>query len=42
MPIMDGYEATKKVRELLSDQQERVNIVAVTGHVEAEYIKKAH
>ena len=45
MPFMDGYEATKRIRQMFSkakipaDQQPR--IVAVTGHVEAEYVNKA-
>ena len=42
MPIMDGYEATDKIRKL-----QRANclnqpmIVACTGHTENEYIRKA-
>ena len=42
MPIMDGYEATDKIRKF-----QRINglqqpmIVACTGHTENEYIKKA-
>ena len=39
---MDGYEAVKQVRALLSDQVQKVKIIAVTGHVEAEYLKKAY
>ena len=45
MPFLDGYEATKRIRKLYlssdikRDQQPR--IVAITGHVESEYIKKA-
>ena len=41
MPIMDGYEAVRQIRYLLREQDERIKIVAVTGHVEAEYLKKA-
>ena len=41
MPIMDGYEAINQVRELLDDKVQEVKIIAITGHVEAEYLKKA-
>ena len=42
MPFKDGYQATKEIRELY--KKEGVNrstqpkIVAVTGHVENEYV----
>jgi CheY-like chemotaxis protein len=39
MPFMDGYEASKRVREILDGRN--VRIVAVTGHIEQEYITKA-
>jgi CheY-like chemotaxis protein len=39
MPIMDGYTATDKIRNLKNIQQPM--IVACTGHSESEYIKKA-
>ena len=42
MPFMDGYEATKRVRGLLANFTEKqLYIIAVTGHVEKEYITKA-
>ena len=42
MPFMDGYEATKRIRKLLkSYNQQPLHIIAVTGHVEKEYITKA-
>ena len=41
MPVMDGYEAVKQIRALLTGQIQKVKIIAVTGHVEAEYLKKA-
>ena len=39
MPIMDGYEATDKIREHYKDQQPL--IVACTGHTEYNFIQKA-
>lgn len=39
MPFMDGFEASKRVRDILKGQPLR--IVAVTGHVEPEYLEKA-
>ena len=39
MPVMDGYEASLKIRKLETIEQPM--IVACTGHSEAEYIKKA-
>jgi CheY-like chemotaxis protein len=52
MPFMDGYSAAKKIRKYIKDyedeeqqitstQNERLYIIAITGHVEPEYIKKA-
>ena len=42
MPILDGYEATDKIREYLRKNYElQPMIVACTGHTENEYIKKA-
>ena len=39
MPLMDGYEATRRVREYLYlKNQPQPIISAVTGHVEQEYI----
>ena len=44
MPVVDGYVSVKEIRRLLS--QHRPNdpplcIVALTGHVEPEYVQKA-
>jgi CheY-like chemotaxis protein len=39
MPVMDGYQASDKIRSLKNIQQPM--IVACTGHSETEYIKKA-
>ena len=42
---MDGYDATKAIRRLLTKQSIRreaqPQIIAVTGHVEEEYVRKA-
>jgi CheY-like chemotaxis protein len=32
MPIMDGFEATKKIREMEKDYCVHIPIIAVTGH----------
>ena len=42
MPIMDGYTAADKIRKFVkSVNLEQPMIVALTGHTEEEYIKKA-
>lgn len=45
MPFMDGYEATGKIRQLFKDckiaRECQPKIVAVTGHVEQEFVEKA-
>jgi CheY-like chemotaxis protein len=42
MPFMDGYEATKRIRRMFLSQDipraQQPKIVAITGHVENEYI----
>ena len=42
MPVMDGFEATRKIRKYLRDScLLQPSIVAVTGHTEEEYLQKA-
>ena len=42
MPIMNGFEATDKIRKFIRiNQFEQPLVVACTGHTEEEYIQKA-
>ena len=45
MPFMDGYEATKRIRKMFLSmdvsRKQQPKIVAITGHVENEYIQRA-
>ena len=45
MPIMDGYESTRRIRRLFNQMdinlESQPKIIAITGHVENEYIDKA-
>ena len=42
MPVMDGYDATMKIREFLHKMKVRQPIIsAVTGHSEKQYTMKA-
>ena len=45
MPIMDGYESTRRIRKLFNQMdismENQPKIIAITGHVENEYIDKA-
>ena len=41
MPIMDGYEATMKLRDLHKDSQMQPKVIAISGHVDIQYVEKA-
>lgn len=49
MPFMDGYESSKRMRQIrqqelrnqITQHQDKLVIIAVTGHAEPHYIKKA-
>lgn len=41
MPVMDGYEATRRIRECEREDLKNIPIVALTGEVLAEYVQKA-
>jgi CheY-like chemotaxis protein len=42
MPKMDGYEATRKIREHIQELgKEQPVIVAISGHVEEKYFQRA-
>ena len=43
MPHVDGYVSIREIRRLLSNIEAAptLRIVALTGHVELEYVKKA-
>ena len=42
MPFMDGYEATKRIREYLYSKRIRQPVIsALTGHTEQAYIDKS-
>lgn len=40
MPVMDGYEATKKIREIESDNKNKIPIIALTANVMTHDIEK--
>ena len=37
MPVMDGIEATTKIREFLQERGEETCIIGVTGHVQQSF-----
>ena len=49
MPVMDGFEASKKIRQILDDQLgprrsfiDKTNIIGVTGHIEKHFVNEAY
>ncbi len=42
MPVMNGYEATKHIRELEDRKKSTVPIVAVTANAFGEDVRRAH
>ena len=45
MPFLDGYEAARRIRKIYNNmeiaKEYQPKIIAVTGHVENEYVEKA-
>ena len=46
MPVLDGYEESQQIRAMFEDlspsaKSPAIQIIAVTGHVEKEFLKKA-
>ena len=50
MPVLDGYKASRQIREMIRQAtvgsnynfgNERLQIIAITGHVEQEFVEKA-
>ncbi len=41
MPVMNGYEATKKIRELKNSELSNIPIIAMTANAFAEDIQAA-
>ena len=42
MPVMDGYEASQEIRDFYRQKNvPQPMIIACTGHVEEQFIKKA-
>ena len=43
MPVLDGNSATKQIREFLYQKNiDQSIIIAVTGHSESAYVRKAY
>ena len=41
MPVMNGYEATRKIRELKRPDSQKIPIIAMTANAFAEDVKEA-
>lgn len=42
MPVMDGYEATQKIRNLPKEDARRIPVIAMTADTFVEDIRHAH
>ena len=42
MPVMDGYEATQKIRNLPKENARRIPVIAMTADTFVEDIRRAH
>lgn len=42
MPVMDGYEATQKIRNLPREDARRIPVIAMTADTFVEDIRRAH
>ena len=42
MPVMNGYDATKAIRELDDDKLNSIPIIAMTANAFSEDVKRAH
>lgn len=42
MPVMDGYEATQKIRNLPREDARRIPVIAMTADRFVEDIRRAH
>ena len=40
MPVMDGIEATTKIRAYLKHKNEKPTIIGVTGHIQESFQQK--
>ena len=41
MPVMDGLEATRKIKKLYIGKKNQIRIVGITGHTDETFKKKA-
>ena len=42
MPVMDGYEATRAIRQIPDESLSSIPIIAMTANAFSEDVKKAH
>lgn len=41
MPVMDGLEATRQIKQIYRTNRTKINIVGITGHSEEAFRQKA-